>query len=235
MFMKMMGMFRNVEWSASSESEVDEIKQSINKNAICHIAEDLPRMVNSGNIIYNQKEDGKLKILFMARIVEIKNLDFAIDVLEKVDGEIIFDIAGPIEDENYWNKCVYKLNKLPKNVKWNYKGMIDSPKVIEFMKAYDIFLFPTKSENYGHVIYEAMSADLVPIISDQTIWTEQLNNNCIGKACSLDDCIDFAKTLTEYLMMSRDRYSEEKERVREFIDGYNKSIDISCYKSIFKG
>lgn len=35
--------------------------------------------------------------------------------------------------------------------------MVDSQEVVETFSQYDVFLFPTKGENYGHVIFEALA------------------------------------------------------------------------------
>jgi hypothetical protein len=46
---------------------------------------------------------------------------------------------------------------------------------------YDLFLFPTLGENYGHVISEALASGCPVVISDQTPWrnleAEGINRN----------------------------------------------------------
>ena len=51
-------------------------------------------------------------------------------------------------------------------------------KVIETFSKYDVFLFPTKGENYGHVIFEALAGGCIPIISDQTPWNDIEQAGC---------------------------------------------------------
>ena len=102
-----------------------------------------------------------------------------------MDGDIVFDIYGNMEDVSYWKGCEEELKKLPRNVKWEYRGEADAEQVVKIFAKYDVFLFPTMAENYGHVIFEAMAGGCVPIISDKTPWTEEKTGKC-GIVLELD-------------------------------------------------
>ena len=106
----------------------------------------------------------------MSRICSSKNLLGAIKSLERLKCDIKFTIYGPEEDADYWEKCKTELKKLPNNIIWSYKGDVSSEMVQEKLQEHDVFLFPTKCENYGHVIFEALSVGCIPVISDQTPW-----------------------------------------------------------------
>ena len=90
-----------------------------------------------------------------------------------------FNIYGPIEDRAYWGQCKEQLDKLPPNIIWNYYGDVPSEDVQAVFQKNDIFLFPTLGENYGHVIFEALSTGCIPVISDQTPW-ERIAENRAG-------------------------------------------------------
>lgn len=62
------------------------------------------------------------------------------------------------------------MDNLPSNRIWSYEGDVLSEEVQGKLQQRDIFLFPTKGENYGHVIFEALSVGCIPIISNQTPW-----------------------------------------------------------------
>ena len=51
-----------------------------------------------------------------------------------------------------------------------YHGEIDHENVHQALAAHDLFFLPTRGENYGHVIFEALAAGLPVLISDQTPW-----------------------------------------------------------------
>lgn len=179
---KVLGLFKNVIWSFSSEMEKTEAVKAIGKNAIQDyiIAEDLPRKISfehSYEYLKNyKKEVGKLRIIFLSRIVPKKNLSFCLEILNyQFPGKLEFDIYGALEDKAYWNECEEMMKKLPENIKACYCGEVMPENVVDVFRGYDVFLFPTKGENYGHVIYEALAAGCVPVISDQTPWNDMIS------------------------------------------------------------
>lgn len=167
-FCKILGLFKGITWSVTSELERQDVERHIGKNFKYVIAEDLPRTSVPGKM--KIQEDKVKKIIFLSRICPQKNLLFAIKTLQNIGVEVIFDIYGPIQDEIYWKKCKEELKKLPENIKWDYKGNVEPENVQEIFAEYDMFLFPTMGENYGHVIFEALSVGCIPVISDQTPW-----------------------------------------------------------------
>ena len=79
----MLGMFKNIYWSATSEMEISEIKHQIKAtDKQFFIAEDLPRKV-SGTSIEKEKKAGNLKVVWISRIAPKKNLKYAIEILKK--------------------------------------------------------------------------------------------------------------------------------------------------------
>lgn len=164
---KALGLFDDITWSVTSSYEQNDVRREISKTARCMIAEDLPR----SEVIAGPKERfGALRVVFLSRICPQKNLLYCAEILQKVSSDLTFDIFGPLEDLEYWHTCESALKTLPSNVNWQYCGEVDTNDVLSVFSKYDVFLFPTKGENYGHVIFEALAAGCVPVISDQTPW-----------------------------------------------------------------
>ncbi|MCB9211141.1 MAG: hypothetical protein H6609_17375 [Ignavibacteriales bacterium] len=55
-------------------------------------------------------------------------LKFAIEVLNKVDGDFTFDIYGPIKDSKYWQDCQNAIDEKIKD-KVIYKGSIHNDQI----------------------------------------------------------------------------------------------------------
>ena len=146
-----------------------DVQRSIGNAAECIIAEDLPR-TNVPGFAAEKNIGDELKIVFLSRICPKKNLLKAIESLEQVCGKVQFTVCGPKEDITYWEVCKSKLETLPENIRWSYDGDIPSEAVQEKLGQNDVFLFPTLGENFGHVIFEALSVGCIPVISDQTPW-----------------------------------------------------------------
>jgi glycosyltransferase involved in cell wall biosynthesis len=59
---------------------------------------------------------------------------------------------------------------------------------------YDVFYFPTKSENFGQVIWESLSCGCPVLISDQTPWNN-IDSYNVGWVRSLSKMNNFSKVL----------------------------------------
>lgn len=226
------GMFKKIYWSATSQMEIDEIKQQVRCKENFFIAEDLPRKVDETSIV-KEKEVGKLKIVWISRIAPKKNLKGAIEILQSVKSDIEFTIYGPIHNEEYWNECLIELNKLPSNIKWSWEGNVDSENVVEELKKHHIFLFPTLGENYGHVIQEALSAGCPVILSDQTPWNE-LEENRIGYSYSLYNLEGFIDSINYYSEMNQVQFNNISNNTLKYVykNQYDK-LKMNGYKNIF--
>ena len=100
----------------------------------------------------------------------MKNLDYLLRVLFKVSEPLEVDIYGPIEDVGYWKICQKLINILPSHIKLNIRGEINSDNVQNIFLKYDLFVFPTKGENFGHVILESLTASTPVLLSNLTLW-----------------------------------------------------------------
>lgn len=228
-----LGMFKNIYWSATSEMEILEICQQVKaKREQFFIAEDLPRKVNDTQII-KKKMLGVLDVVWISRIAPKKNLKGAIQILQKVKTNVNFTIYGPIQDEHYWNECKDELERLPRNVKWNWKGNVFSEHVVSVLKPYHVFLFPTYGENYGHVIQEALSAGCPCIISDQTPW-RNLAEKGVGYVFRVDAIEEFVKVIDSYSNMSQEDMQKVAEKCLAYAkENSNEKVKDTGYRKIF--
>lgn len=228
----MLGMFRHIYWSVTSEMEKEELKLQIKVNDNYFIAEDLPRKVESSSV-KKQKKAGQLEVVWISRISPKKNLLGAVEILSGVKAELVFHIYGPIMDEPYWESCQSKLNELPPHIRWKWHGNLDSEKVVECLKQYHLFLFPTLGENYGHVIQEALSAGCAVLLSDQTPWRD-LEKEGAGYTFSLNEWRPFIQAVESYAEMSE----EEIQKVSDNAVAYarkncSEKIQSTGYRTIF--
>lgn len=226
------GMFKKIYWSATSDMEIDEIKQQVWTSDNFFIAEDLPRKVDKTQIV-KEKESGKLKVVWISRIAPKKNLKQAIQILHKVKGDIEFTIYGPKHVTEYWEECEEELNKLPSNVKWCWRGNVESENVVKTLKEHHVFLFPTLGENYGHVIQEALSAGCPVILSDQTPWKD-LEENQVGFICRLGEEEKFIEAINSYVYLDKEKFKKVSNNTVKYVLKNNKQkIKNNGYKNMF--
>lgn len=228
---KILDLHKYVYWHVSTELEKKELLKIFN----CKIAKTFitkPILMNKINVVCDISHDialkrvplmknvGQLSLIFVSRISEKKNLDVALQFLRHIKGNVKYDIYGPIEDEVYWKKCKVIINNLPDNIKVEYHGSQSPDKVGELFAHHHVFLFPTKGENFGHVISEAMAAGCLPIISDQTPWSE-LKNVKAGWNIPLENTWEYEKTIQYCVNMNNEEYEEYSTNSSNY---YNKKI-----------
>lgn len=194
-FLHVFGLINNnVYFQSTSADETEGIHKYLTKrnDRILNLT-NIPTFYKESNTNHN-KIAGEANFVFLSRINRKKNLKYALNLLRHLKGSISFDIYGPLEDSSYWSECQKLIEDLPDNVSVRYKGTVNHNKVCEVLSNYDCFLFPTLSENYGHVIVEALLAGLYVIVSDQTPWND-INDTNLGKAISLNDEFAFIDAL----------------------------------------
>lgn len=169
------GLTRDVMWHASTAIEADDISRamSIGSSSIA-VGSDLATAppANAASA-WRPRESGRpFRLCFLSRISPKKNLTGALRAIGLVKASVVFDIYGPKEDESYWVECQKLIDELPPHVSVAYRGEVAHQDIATVFACYDLFLFPTLGENYGHVIFEAMSVGLPVLTSDQTPWND---------------------------------------------------------------
>ena len=188
---RLVGFYRGVVWHASSIHEQRDFINVLKVNpGNVKIALDLPSRVNLAVAPSELLAKEQLRIVFLSRLTREKNLDHALRILRKVSAPVTFDIYGPAEDADYWVECQQLMTQLPPNITARYHGSVVPTEVAGIFSHYDLFFFPSRGENYGHVIAEAISAGTKVLISKNTPWLD-LASEQIGWDVELNDEAEF--------------------------------------------
>lgn len=174
---KLLGIHKKIQFHATTAQEKEVIQEHFGKVKI-HIANNLPDL-HQPSLSTIEKKIGELKLVFIARIVDIKNLKVLLQNLLIVKSNIDVTIAGPAEDKNYWNDCEQLMNQMPQNVKVNYIGQITPQEVMPLIGQHHLYCLPTQGENFGHSIFESFMIGRPVLISNKTPWLN-LNKNKVG-------------------------------------------------------
>ncbi len=179
------GLYRDVVWQASSEHEAQDIRNAttaISPHSIAVAPDCMPFSlghckVGGGEWISNGNAIRSIRIVYISRISRKKNLHYLLCALKKVKSQIKLSIYGPLEDIHYWTECKDLIDKLPINIKIEYKGLLTHDAIPNAFANHDVFFFPTMGENYGHVIFESLAAGTCVVLSDQTPWQHDVNGS----------------------------------------------------------
>lgn len=91
-------------------------------------------------------------------------------MLAKTSAPVVFNIYGPMVDPSYCVRLQARISRMPAHVAVTAHGVLPHDRVAATMASHDLFFLPTLGENFGHAIYEALSAGLPALIADTTPW-----------------------------------------------------------------
>ncbi|HHB94206.1 MAG TPA: glycosyltransferase [Campylobacterales bacterium] len=230
---KLLNMSKNITFHATSKEDLSDIKKIFPSNNI-EIIQNL-KEENKNQSILPYKNRDSLKIVFISRIAPVKNLHYALSILKdtKIEESLIFDIYGPIEDKDYWLRCQQIFADMPDNITISYKGFVEPSMIQSTLGKYHLFFLPTKGENFGHAIVEAMQVGLIPLISNKTPW-QDLESFTAGFSLSLENPDSFSTAIRKVAQFDNEEFLIVSENVKKYItQKVNSDETLEKYKIFF--
>jgi len=158
----------------TSEKEAEEVNTVVPN----------PRLSIIPNFIFfppppaiHTKEKKCFQLLFVGRIDAVKNIEFLIDLLNEdwnipiqlnIMGEGDVDYTTTLHQKSSQNIRITWLGNLDGEAKWKY--LVDA----------DLLVLPSRTENFGNVVIEALSQGTPVLISDQVGLKAYVINNQLG-------------------------------------------------------
>ncbi|MFM7711004.1 MAG: glycosyltransferase [Ferruginibacter sp.] len=152
---------------ATDEQEAEHIR-SVFSAATIRIAGNFPKC--NDMLSLPEKKQGHLILISVGLISPMKNIELVLQALQHQTGHIIYHIIGGIKDHDYWLRCLALIHQLPAHIQVVYHGEVEPDSVSRLLAMAQVFVLPSKSENFGHAIFEALSAGLPVITSKNTPW-----------------------------------------------------------------
>ena len=219
LLVKMLGVCRDAVWHVSTEREEADVRRYFGGKARVVVARDCLSLTMGAEVEFppREKAPGQLDIVFLSRICRMKNLDGALSMLSGLHGMVHMRIYGPMEDAGYWQECQTIIEKLPVNIRIEYCGGVPHKEVLHVMARHHLFFLPTHGENFGFVIFEALLAGCLVLISDQTPW-RGLEAKGIGWDLPLGEPanFNFQETLQACIDMDQAVYSGLSRKARAY-------------------
>jgi glycosyltransferase involved in cell wall biosynthesis len=208
-----LGLYRDVVWHATCEEERQEILEAFPGLSA-------GRIVVARNLAMEPpaapaaparppKRAGVLRAVFVSRISPKKNLGRAIALLARVKGRVSLDVFGNLSDPAYWHQCLDEAARHPE-LTVVYQGAIPHETVVARLRDYDVFLFPTLGENFGHVILESLLAGCPVCVSTATPW-QTLEAEGAGWVIPLEREEAFVRVLQEAADMDEPAHAKRRE------------------------
>jgi glycosyltransferase involved in cell wall biosynthesis len=209
---------------ATDEQEKNDIMRHFNGTSSVTIAQNIPNAATQWK--QRKKEKGELRIVYVSRVHPIKNLLFAIRLMKvvKASCKVNFDIYGTTEDQEYYERCMaaIKENELESRVR--FMGPVLHSHLFETLEQYHLFFLPTKGENFGHAIFEALSAGCPVLISNRTPWMQLTESNA-GWALPLNNSEAFVDKLDMLCDMNETEFNRFSKAAHDYANAYVDSMD----------
>ncbi len=227
-----LGWHKNIVFHATNEQEKNDILLRFKTEKV-KIA---PNVNVAVPLLVNKiKQVNHVNLFFLSRISPVKNLHFALQLLQFIpsDYTVSYDIFGNVEDENYWNSCLKIITELPQNITVTYKGELQFNQVQNTICNYHFLFLPTLNENFGHSIVESLLSGCPIIISDQTPWND-CEKNKAGFALSLDNKQNFIEKIINCAKLTQQEYNQTSKSAIDYITNkLNLTENINTYKNLF--
>ena len=195
----------------------------------------IPHGVVISNVKKNNFIKNKKKALFFSRIHEKKGLLELVDSWKEVNNKNwILEIYGPVSDDKYFSEVKKRIVKhdLKENIKI-FKPQYDKKKKEEIILSSDCFILPSKSENFGMSIVEALSYGIPVLTTTATPWKIlQKKNAGIVFNFSKENLTDSLRKITN---MDSEKLYEMGNNGRDFlIENFEINKVINNYINFYK-
>lgn len=235
---KLLRLHEAVSFQASSEDEAKDIKLGLQSHDLdVIVAPDVPGAVKNAVDLadVSMRTSEVLKLVFLSRISPVKNIDYLIEILHGVGARVDLKIFGPVEDRDYYEKCRDLTCRLPGNIHVDWCGELQPSEVHNAFFGADLFVFPTKGENFGHVIMESLSVGTPVIVSDKTPWKE--DGSYALKVTPLDDLDGWVAHVERFAGMNANDRLKTRSSALDYANRYRGadesiSLSVDMFKNV---
>jgi glycosyltransferase involved in cell wall biosynthesis len=216
--LRLLRMAKEIHFHASDETEANDIRRHFGPLARVSRINNFPAAFPEDPGVL-EKHAGEISMIFVGRIHPIKNLDFLLNVLKELRLSIRLTIIGSLEDKGFWEKCRKIISGLPACIDVRYGGEIPNHELPDIIRRHHIFVLPTRGENFGHAIFEALALGKPVMISDQTPW-KNLEPCGAGWDIPLDRPELFRQAIEQSAAFGQDEYNERCRSARRYVRDY---------------
>lgn len=231
---KALGWHKRIVFHATDEHEKKDIHSFFSRNASVVLAENIPN-VDPEPWQERLKMPGRLNCIFISRIHPKKNLHFALAAMKQISNgcNLLLDVYGEEDDLIYSMDCRKRAEDVGGNARVSFYGPLPHSEVFRTLKKYHLFVLPTLGENFGHSIYEALSAGVPVLVSDKTPW-RNLGGAKAGWDLPLQQQSEFTMQLEAFCKMDQQEYNKWSQGAKAYADQFAGAIDFySKYIPLF--
>lgn len=229
-FLHFTGFLNKAFWHATNKEEENDIKKYFPVNKGTVVAPNIPKPPLN-HISYPVKQQGYLHLIFLSLIAEKKNILLLLQIIKASKKNIVLHIYGPVTDKKYWLQCLQLIQQMPDKVQ--YKGEVQPAVVQEVISKYHALILLTKGENFGHALYESLSAGRPVITSFFTPWRDLKQKNA-GVNADINSSRDCLEKLNKFAEMNQKEYNTYCEGAHLLALQYYQNLNAEVkYRELF--
>jgi glycosyltransferase involved in cell wall biosynthesis len=148
------------------------------------------------------RKEFRKKFVFISRVIPQKGIVEIIEAANELPQDYTIDVYGPIDDRHY-------TEKLFKNSKATYKGLLDPKDVITKLLEYDVLLLPSyfSGEGYPGIIIEALSLAMPVIATKWKALPEIITNEHNGSLIDIKNANQLKNAILNFNKENYPSYS----------------------------
>ena len=219
-----LGFHKNISFHATDDTEVKDVQHYFGSGCRVALISNFPAALPETPGILEKKE-GELSMIYVGRVHPIKNLDFLLNLLGEVRAAVRLTIVGSLEDQDFWKTCQQTIRSLPENIKVTYAGEMPNHEIPALTARHHLFILPTKGENFGHAIFEALALGKPVLISDQTPW-KKLEAVKAGWDLPLDRPDLFREAIRQAAAFGQAEYAAWCEATLNYVRNYIGQLNL---------
>ncbi len=223
---KSLGIHRRIAFHSTDVSETKSIQAVLGQVKLTEVM-NIPVQV-AEDAVHSRHEP--LRIIFASRISPKKNLHLLLELATQSTRPFELNVFGAADDQDYYDRC---LQITSDDGRIRFHGAVTPEELKQQLEASDLCVLPTRNENFGHSIIEALAVGTPVIISDQTPWND-LEAAGAGWVIPLQDHARWASTLELATHMPTEEFQRMSQQAQEYVRGKFDFEELrKRYKTLF--
>ena len=230
-FLKYFYLKQDICWHVTTDQEKDDLLKIFKATKSINLIGNVPSF---NSVSFSNSPRNKQCTVFgtVALISPMKNVHLILESLKSIDRKIEYQLYGPIKDAGYWEACKRIIEQMPQHISVTYQGELLPDKVPDVIAAFDFYIQPSRSENFGHSIFEAFNQGVPVIISDQTPWQHLAVKNA-GWDVDVKSEKSLVSAIEQALKLDEAAYTAYRQGARKVAEEYMAIHDfVSLYKKL---
>lgn len=225
---RLLGLHKRCEFHATTNEEAQNIRRVFGKRTKIWQIGNFPNTI--GFREPRNKDSGSIRLCTISLISAMKNHLKVIHALRDCQGEVEYNIYGAVKDPAYWSAFLQAIKQLPANVKVTYHGPIPPNQVPDKLAEAHVVVQPSRSENFGHSLCEALSAGRPLITSRNTPWNG-LQAAGAGFNVDPEDIGELRHAIQFYCDMAQEAYDASCRQARYYSEN---AVNIEGDKEAYR-